>query len=92
MIPHKPHIFRREVERMAAKEKKVSLLANLREKLKPNKDKPTYVDNLVEKGVEKGIFSFERRARERLPDAYILAGAGMLVLLLLGALFYLSRK
>lgn len=77
---------------MAAKEKKVSLLANLKERLKPNKDKPTYVDNLVEKGVEKGIFSFERRAREGLPDASILAGAGVLVLLLLGALFYLSQK
>jgi hypothetical protein len=73
---------------MAAKEKKVSLLANLRERFKPNKDKPTLVDNLV----EKGVVSFERRAREGLPDASILAGAGVLVLLLLGALFYLSQK
>ena len=77
---------------MAAKERGKTAFANLVGRFKTDKTKPTYVDNLVEKGVSKGIVSFERRARERLPDAGILAGAGILVLLLLGALFYLSRK
>jgi hypothetical protein len=52
----------------------------------------TVTGRLVEKGVEKGIASFEKKARAKLPDAGILAGAGLLILLLLGALFYWARK
>jgi hypothetical protein len=50
------------------------------------------IGRTVEKGVEKGIASFEKKARAKLPDAGILAGAGLLILLLLGALFYWARK
>jgi hypothetical protein len=52
----------------------------------------TVTGRLVEKGVEKGIASFEKKARAKLPDAGILAGAGLIILLLLGALFYWARK
>ena len=53
---------------------------------------PGFIGRTVEKGVEKGIASFEKKARAKLPDAGILAGAGLLILLLLGALFYWARK
>jgi hypothetical protein len=53
---------------------------------------PSLIGRTVEKGVEKGIASFEKKARAKLPDAGILAGAGLLILLLLGALFYWARK
>ncbi len=53
---------------------------------------PGLIGRTVEKGVEKGIASFERKARAKLPDAGILAGAGLIILLLLGALFYWARK
>ena len=52
----------------------------------------TVTGRLVEKGVENGITSFEKKARAKLPDAGILAGAGLIILLLLGALFYWARK
>jgi hypothetical protein len=52
----------------------------------------TVTGRLVEKGVEKGIASFEKKARAKLPDAIYLSGAGLLILLLLGALFYWARK
>ena len=53
---------------------------------------PGLIGRTVEKGVEKGIASFEKKARAKLPDAGILAGAGLIILLLLGALFYWARK
>jgi hypothetical protein len=53
---------------------------------------PNFIGRTVEKGVEKGIASFEKKARAKLPDAGILAGAGLIILLLLGALFYWARK
>ncbi len=53
---------------------------------------PGLIGRTVEKGVEKGIASFEKKARAKLPDAVYLFGAGLLILLLLGALFYWARK
>jgi hypothetical protein len=53
---------------------------------------PGLIGRTVEKGVEKGIASFEKKARAKLPDAVYLSGAGLLILLLLGALFYWARK
>ena len=53
---------------------------------------PNLIDRAVETGVKKGIASFEKKARAKLPDAGILAGAGLIILLLLGALFYWARK
>ena len=53
---------------------------------------PSLIGRTVEKGVEKGIASFEKKARAKLPDAVYLSGAGLLILLLLGALFYWARK
>ena len=50
------------------------------------------IGRTVEKGVEKGIASFERKARAKLPDAGILAGAGLIILLLLGFMFDWARK
>ncbi len=59
---------------------------------KEKDDEPTFVDRAVETGVKKGIASFEKKARAKLPDAVYLSGAGLLILLLLGALFYWARK
>ncbi len=53
---------------------------------------PNFVDRTVETGVKKAIASFEKKARAKLPDAVYLSGAGLLILLLLGALFYWARK
>jgi hypothetical protein len=61
-------------------------------KSKEKDDEPNFVDRAVETGVKKGIASFEKKARAKLPDAGILAGAGLIILLLLGALFYWARK
>lgn len=54
-------------------------------------DDNTVTGRLVERGVERGIASFEKKARAKLPDAGILAGAGLIILLLLGAIFYWAR-
>jgi len=75
-----------------------TILDNLTGKVKEtfqSKEKdgePNFIGRTVEKGVEKGIASFEKKARAKLPDAGILAGAGLIILLLLGALFYWARK
>ncbi len=53
---------------------------------------PNFVDRAVETGVKRGIASFEKKARAKLPDAGILAGAGLIILLLLGALFYWAAR
>ena len=70
------------------------LTGRVREIVQPKeKDgEPNFVDRAVETGVKKGIASFEKKARAKLPDAGILAGAGLIILLLLGALFYWARK
>ena len=76
----------------------ISNLSGVADKIKEtfqSKEKdgePGIIGRTVEKGVEKGIASFERKARAKLPDAGILAGAGLIILLLLGALFYWARK
>ena len=86
---------------MASKvESRSNFLTNLAGKAKeafktldPKEDGETgFVTRTVERGVEKGIASFERKARAKLPDAGILAGAGLIILLLLGAIFYWARK
>ena len=46
----------------------------------------------VDKVLTKGIAAAETQGRKKLPDADILAGAGILVLLMSGALFYWGRK
>ena len=52
----------------------------------------TITPDTVDKVLDKGIAAAERHGRRKLPDAGILAGAGILVLLLSGALFYWGRK
>lgn len=50
------------------------------------------IGRTVEKGVEKGIASFERKARDKLPDAMVLSGAGLLILFLLVFIMYWAHK
>lgn len=81
-----------------------AILTNMKEGLEKAKDafKDTFqskgdgetslIGRTVERGVEKGIASFERKARDKLPDAGILAGAGLLIVLLLVFIFYWARK
>ena len=50
------------------------------------------IGRTVEKGVERGIASFERKARDKLPDAMVLSGAGLLILFLLVFIMYWAHK
>ncbi len=45
----------------------------------------------IQKVIDKGVAVVETLGRERLPDAGILAGAGILMLLLSGFLFYWGK-
>ena len=45
----------------------------------------------IDKVIDKGIAAAETSGRKRLPDAGILAGAGILMLLLSGFLFYWGK-
>ena len=51
-----------------------------------------FVTKTVERGVERGIASFERKARDKLPDAMVLSGAGLLILFLLVFIMYWAHK
>ena len=51
-----------------------------------------FVTKTVERGVERGIASFERKARDNLPDAMVLSGAGLLILFLLVFIMYWAHK
>jgi hypothetical protein len=51
----------------------------------------TVAPETVDKMIDKGLAMAETSGRKRLPDAGILAGAGILMLLLSGILFYWGK-
>lgn len=85
--------------RMATKaETRSTFISNLRGKAKEvlgidsKEGETNLVTRTVERGVEKGIASFERKARDKLPDAMVLSGAGLLILFLLVFIMYWAHK
>ena len=85
--------------RMATKaETRNTFIANFTGKAKEvfgidSKERETnLVTRTVERGVERGIASFERKARDKLPDAMVLSGAGLLILFLLVFIMYWAHK
>ena len=84
--------------RMTKEENRNTFIANLKGKAKEvlgidSKEGETgFVTKTVERGVERGIASFERKARDKLPDAMVLSGAGLLILFLLVFIMYWAHK
>ena len=85
--------------RMATKaENRSTLISNPKGKAKEvfgidsKEGEANVVTRMAERGVERGIASFERKARDNLPDAMVLSGAGLLILFLLVFIMYWAHK
>ena len=85
--------------RMATKETRNAFVSNfakakevIKDTFQSKEGESNILGRTVERGVERGIASFERKARDKLPDAMVLSGAGLLILFLLVFIMYWAHK